>query len=113
MAKNHPILKLSSIPLTILVFLLILSLVFNIQGNKDAFDAMPLIIFIYGISVIFYGAWSSFGSKKYVAEVMKAGMPLKNEDIIYINKKQLLLTGIFIGIGSLCMLVGYILNFFI
>ncbi|MCY0852408.1 MAG: hypothetical protein OWQ34_06725 [Thermoplasma acidophilum] len=85
---------------------------FNIERNKDAFDAMPFIIFIYGISVIFYGAWSSFGSKKYVAEVIRAGMPLKNEDILYINKKQLLLTGIFIGIGGLCMLVGYILNFF-
>ena len=59
--------------------------------------------------VMFIGAWSGFGAKGYVQNVIKAGMKFEPDDLNYIYKQQLILTLIYIGIGFLYMFIGFAL----
>ncbi len=105
--NKRAILKLSMFPLVALALLLITPLPFYFFLNFNYLYYMPVIVFISGFMVMFIGAWSGFGSKGYVHDVMKAGMKFEPEDLNYIYKQQLILTLIYIGIGFLYMLTGF------
>lgn len=100
-------LKVSEIPLIFLFLLVTVPYLFSLIIHFSYDSYIPFFIFLSGIIVIFYGSWSSFGSKKYVSQVISSGMPLKEEDLIFINRQQLIMTLIFIGIGGLYMLVAF------
>jgi hypothetical protein len=107
--NKRAIFKLSLFPLIALAILLITPLPFYFFLRFAYFYYMPLIVFFSGFAVIFIGAWSGFGAKGYVSNVMKAGMDFDYEDLNYIYKQQLILTLIYGGIGVLYMFIGYLL----
>jgi hypothetical protein len=107
--NKRAILKLSMFPLVALALLLITPLPFYFFLHFAYFYYMPVIVFISGFMVMFIGAWSGFGAKGYVHNVIKAGMKFDPEDLNYIYKQQLILTLIYIGIGFLYMFLGFVL----
>ncbi len=95
------ILKISSFPLIFLITLLVIPIPFYLRGIFDYFEIMPLIIFLSGIVVIAIGAFWDFGAKIYLKEIMDARIKVTEQDIVYINRKQLKMTLIYILIGGI------------
>lgn len=107
--NKRAIFKLSLFPLIALAVILATPLPLYFFLKFAYFYYMPLIVFFAGFAVIFIGAWSGFGAKGYVSNVIKAGMNFDADDLNYIYKQQLILTLIYAGIGILYMFIGYLL----
>ncbi len=106
--KDNPKLKMSSVPIIILIAMIFIPLPFYFLFNFNYFYYMPVIFFIAGFFVIFVGAWYDFGAKKYLSSVFKSGEHFEDSDLDYIYKQQLFMTLIYIGIGALYMVIGYV-----
>jgi len=70
---------------------------------------MPDILAITGIVVIFFGAFYDFGAKKYVSEIAENRLPFSNDDLNYIYKQQLKLTGVYAIVGFLFFISAVII----
>lgn len=70
--------------------------------------AKDLLIFIVfgGIIVIFIGAFYDFGANNYVENIFISKVSLREKDIVGINREQLVMTGIFVGIGCIFITVA-------
>ncbi|SMD30424.1 hypothetical protein [Picrophilus oshimae] len=108
---NKTRLKYAAIPLFILLFLILIPLPFYFFYHFEYFSYMPVILFIAGITVIFGGAWSSFGAKSYIKDVFRTGLPFNEGDLNYIYKQQLIMTLIYIGIGLIYIIFAFLISF--
>lgn len=106
-------LKLSLPPLLLLAFLLLLTAVLLHYRGVSSEEPMPLVIFIVGFFVAMFGAFYDFGAKGYVLKIFEHGAPLNENDVRYINKQQLIMTGIYIGISGLYFLSALLLYYFV
>ncbi len=107
---NRLRLKIASIPLLILFAMIFGPIPLYLRGIFNYFAVMPLVIFLSAFFVFFIGAWWDFGAKEYLKELFTQGSPVSDEDIKFINRQQLIITFIFIGIGAVYMLVAYVLS---
>lgn len=107
--KDNPKIKFSLIPIIIMLSMIFIPLPFYFFFNFNYFYYMPVIFFIAGFFVIIVGAWYDFGSKNYLSSVFKSGEHFEDSDLDYIYKQQLIMTLIFIGIGALYMVIGYVI----
>lgn len=77
-------------------------------------EYMPDIVFIAGIGVIFIGAWYDFGASAYVKELKDFYRKTpSDEDLIYIQKQQLILTLLYILIGFLYFTAAIVIYLFL
>ncbi len=104
-------LKLALPPLFLLVFLLILAATIIHFRGASLEEPMPLVIFIIGFFVAMFGAFYDFGAKGYLFKVFEHGVPLKETDVTNINKQQLIMTLIYVGIASLYFLSAVLLYY--
>ena len=101
--------KIALIPLFILASIIFSLLPLDYMGIFSFFKIMPLVLFIIAFTIFLIGAMWDFGASNYLKDLMAGKGELKDEDITYINKQQLIMTLIFIGDGLIYMLVGYII----
>ena len=74
-------------------------------GISKFFVISPDILFISSAAVIFFGAFYDFGAHGYQKELkVHYQRSLSYEDAKYINKQQLIMTLIYLGIGSIYVL---------
>jgi glucan phosphoethanolaminetransferase (alkaline phosphatase superfamily) len=78
-------------------------------GFKNVANIFPLIIVFSGIIIITFGALYDFGANKYIDNVMTSKMSIRENDIVQINKEQLIMTLIYGGLGGLFILFGVLL----
>ncbi len=94
--------------LFLLVFLPLSSVVF--YGFIPYLTYMPDVIFIAAIVVIFFGAWFDFGASAYLKDLKDFYHRTPSDaDMVYIQKQQLILTGLYILIGLLYISVSVLL----
>jgi hypothetical protein len=106
-------LKLSLPPILLLAFLLLLTAVLLHYRGASSEEPMPLAIFIIGFFVAMFGAFYDFGAKGYLLKIFEHGAPLDENDLRYINKQQLIMTGIYVGISGLYFLSALLLYYFV
>ncbi len=69
-------------------------------------ETVPLLLFIGAILVMFTGAWSDFGAKAHIREVIQHHLPFGMDDMEYIHKQQFLLTAAYLGVAGLYALAA-------
>jgi hypothetical protein len=103
-------LKISFIPIAILIILIFLPLPFYFADLFSYFKIMPLIILISAFFIFFVGAWWDFGANEYIKNLIVGHMELSENDLKYINRQQLIITLIYILIGLLYISIAFVLN---
>lgn len=88
------------------------AILFYYIGYQKIALSIPLLIVLAGIIVIFFGSFSDFGAKKYLANVMITKASLRENDVTDINKEQLVMNIIFIGIGLFYVICGIMIYYF-
>jgi hypothetical protein len=78
---------------------------FFLSFSSIAQDLLIFIVFA-GIITIFIGAFYDFGAGNYVENVFVSKVSLRENDIVGINREQLVMTGIFVGVGCLFIIVA-------
>jgi hypothetical protein len=69
-------------------------------------QTVPLLLFIGAIFVVFAGAWSDFGAKSHIREVLEHHLPFSVADMDYVHKQQFLLMAAYLGVAGLYAVVG-------
>jgi hypothetical protein len=69
-------------------------------------QTVPLLLFIGAIFVVFAGAWSDFGAKGHIREVLQHNLPFNETDMDYVHKQQFLLMAAYLGVAGLYAVVG-------
>jgi hypothetical protein len=64
-------------------------------------NTVPLLLFIGAIFVVFAGAWSDFGAKSHIREVIQHHLPFGMDDLAYVHKQQFLLMAAYLGVAGL------------
>lgn len=95
-------------PLAVLVVVLMGMALFSLfYGFSHFFVFSPDVLVIGGVIVMFFGAWYDFGAIAYEKELKDYYRRTLNEaDASYINKQQLIMTLIYIGIGFFYIMTG-------
>ncbi len=69
-------------------------------------QTVPLLLFIGAIFVTFAGAWSDFGAKSHIREVVRHHLPFGMADMEYVHRQQFLLMMAYLGVAGLYVLIG-------
>ncbi|MBX8634291.1 MAG: hypothetical protein M1422_00375 [Candidatus Thermoplasmatota archaeon] len=101
--------RYSLYPLALLAIMLTFPLPLYYLGLFPYTLVMPDVLAITGIVVIFLGAFYDFGAKKYVSEIAESRLPFSNDDLNYIYKQQLKLTGVYAIVGFLFFISAVII----
>ncbi len=101
------------LPLFFLSSVVLVSLAFYYFKVNSLLIAVPTIISMSGVIVAFIGAYWDFGAKKYLEDLARNRIQFNEKDVSNINKKQLHLTIIFLGIAGLYFLTGYLTFYFL
>ena len=96
-------------PILALVVILFIPLPLSYFGLFNYVQVMPVVLFIFGVGVMFVGAFWDFGAKMYVREIMDNNLPFGERDLNFIYKQQFILTAIYIGIAFLYMLAAIVI----
>ncbi|MBX8631631.1 MAG: hypothetical protein KIY12_05755 [Thermoplasmata archaeon] len=96
-------------PILALILILSVPFPFSYFGLFNYVQVMPVLLFIFGVGVMFIGAFWDFGAKMYVKEVMDNNLPFGEGDLNYIYKQQFILTSIYIGVAFLYILAAVII----
>ncbi|MCL5804252.1 MAG: hypothetical protein M1306_02985 [Candidatus Thermoplasmatota archaeon] len=107
---NQARLKFVIVLFLILSALVFIPLPFYFLHVFNYFGTMPLIIFISAFFVFFTGAWWDFGARNYVGTLMAQKIALTEERVRAIHRQQLILTLIFLIIGSFYILVSLVIQ---
>jgi hypothetical protein len=107
---NQARLKFVIVLLLILSGLVFIPLPFYFLHLFNYFGTMPLIIFISAFFVFFIGAWWDFGARNYVSTLMTQKISLTEERVRGIHRQQLILTLLFLLVGSFYILVSLIIQ---
>jgi hypothetical protein len=75
-------------------------------GYLNYGQTVPLLLFIGAIFVVFAGAWSDFGAKSHIREVLEHHLPFTVTDMDYVHKQQFLLMAAYLGVAGLYAAVG-------
>lgn len=97
-------------PLLSLALTLTVALPFSLVLRLFSYvQVMPTLLFIFGVFVMFIGAFWDFGAKNHVKDLMDHSLPFGDEDLNYIFKQQFILTSIYVGIGLLYLASAFII----
>jgi glucan phosphoethanolaminetransferase (alkaline phosphatase superfamily) len=101
----------------VLLFVLFISgIVLLLAGAPSIANVFPLILVMVGLVIIFFGAFFDFGANRYINNMFQTKASLREKDIVQINREQLIMTVIFVGVGGLYILMGvalfYLIAFF-
>ena len=69
-------------------------------------QTVPLLLFIGAILVVFAGAWSDFGAKSHIREVVRHHLPFGEDDMVYVHKQQFLLMMAYLGVAGLYVVIA-------
>jgi hypothetical protein len=111
--RIQAILRFIYIPVALLVALILVALTVYHFGISSVTIAMPTIITICGFGVAFVGAFWDFGARKYLNSLANSRIMFTEKDITMINKQQLQLTLIYIGIAGLYILAAFFIYMFL
>lgn len=103
------ILRFIYIPVALLVALILVALIVRYFGISSVAIAMPTVITLCGFGVAFVGAFWDFGARKYLNSLANSRIMFTEKDVTRINKQQLQLTLIFLGIAGLYVLAAAII----
>ncbi len=91
----------TSIPIYALFLILGVCAPVALLGYMSYRATVPLLLFIGAIFVVFAGAWSDFGAKSHVREVIRHQLPFGEADMDYVHKQQFLLMLAYLGVAGL------------
>jgi hypothetical protein len=109
--KNIVRLKISSPPLLLLALLYIVSLLFKIGKDDFVAQVFPIILVFIGILVIAFGSFFDFGANQYFQNLIISKSKLSENDVLGINREQLVMNIIYVTIGIAYILSGIFLTF--
>lgn len=95
----------------LLIAIIIATIILILAKLRNYVIPIPIILTIVGLFVALVGAFWDFGAKKYLEDIFKHGIHFSENDMVYINKQQFLLTVIYLGIGGLYALAGFLLYY--
>ncbi len=75
-------------------------------GLLDYRQTVPVLLFIGAIFVMFAGAWSDFGAKAHIREVIQHHLPFGMVDMDYVYRQQFLLMVAYLGVAGLYAVVA-------
>jgi hypothetical protein len=107
------ILRFIYIPIALLVVLILVTLIVHYFGISSVMIAMPTVITLCGFGVAFTGAFWDFGARKYLNSLANSRIMFTDKDVTRINKQQLQLTLIFLGIAGLYVLTAAFIYLFL
>ena len=107
------ILRFIYIPIALLVALILVTLIVHYFGISSVMIAMPTVITLCGFGVAFTGAFWDFGARKYLNSLANSRIMFTDKDVTRINKQQLQLTLIFLGIAGLYVLTAAFIYLFL
>jgi hypothetical protein len=96
----------ASIPLYGLFLILGVSAPVALLGYISYSQTVPLFLFIGAILVVFAGAWSDFGAKSHIREVIRHQLPFGDADMEYVHKQQFLMMLTYLGVAGLYAVVA-------
>lgn len=102
--KIRALLRFIYIPVALLVALVLVALIVHSFGITSVSIAMPTFITLCGFAIAFVGAFWDFGARKYLNSLANSRIMFTEKDITMINKQQLQLTLIYLGIAGLYLL---------
>lgn len=105
--------KLTVPPMVLLFVLFISGIVLLLAGAPSIANVFPLILVMVGLVIIFFGAFFDFGANRYINNMFQTKASLREKDIVQINREQLIMTVIFVGVGGLYILMGVALFYLI
>jgi hypothetical protein len=94
------------IPIYGLFLILGISVPPALLGYFNYGQTVPLFLFIGAIFVVFAGAWSDFGAKSHIREVIQHHLPFGVADMEYVHKQQFLLMAAYLGVAGLYAIIG-------
>lgn len=94
------------LPLYALFLILGASIPPALLGYINYAQTVPLFLFIGAIFVVFAGAWSDFGAKGHIREVIEHNLPFNEADMDYVHKQQFLLMTAYLGVAGLYAVIG-------
>lgn len=97
----------TSIPLYGLFLILGISAPVALLGYISYRETVPLLLFIGAIFVVFAGAWSDFGAKSHIREVIRHQLPFGDADMDYVHKQQFLLMLAYLGVAGLYAVAAF------
>jgi len=95
------ILRFIYLPISILIALILLALIVFYFQISAITVAMPTIMTLCGFGVAFVGAFWDFGARKYLNSLANSRIIFTEKDVTRINRQQLQLTLIYLGIAGL------------
>jgi hypothetical protein len=98
------------IPIYILLIVLVAGVPAAVLGIIVYSHVVPVILVIGAVCVLFVGAWSDFGAKRHVREVIHNRLPFTDIDMDHIYKQQFLLTMSYLGVAALYFLIAFLIN---
>lgn len=105
-------LRFTYTPLSLLIALILLALIVYYFGITSVSIALPTIITLCGFGIAFVGAFWDFGAKKYLDSLANNRIMFTEKDVTRINKQQLQLTLIYLGIAGLYVLSAVLIYLF-
>lgn len=96
----------TSLPLYALFLILAACIPPALLGYISYRQTVPLLLFLGAIFVVFAGAWSDFGSKSHIREVVRHHLPFNLEDMEYVHKQHFLLMMAYLGVAGLYAVIG-------
>ncbi len=96
-------------PVLALILIISVPLPLYFFGLFNYIQVMPVLLFIFGVCVMFVGAFWDFGAKMYLREIVDNNLPFGESDLNYVYKQQFVLTAIYIGVAALYILAAVII----
>ena len=102
--------RFTLLPLAVMAALMAVFAPAAVWWGLDYTSVVPLFLAIGGIVVLFVGAWYDFGAKGYVKGLLRANVPVTQEDIDRIHREQLILTLCYGGVAGLYVVMAIVVS---
>jgi uncharacterized membrane protein len=109
-SKNKIRVEISIPPLFLLIMLIMIGLLIDYTHLKIVAVVYPLFVFLMGLLIMAIGTLFDFGAKQYVQNLYIIKERLTESEMKNINREQLIMTLIYIGIGMLYLMAGILLS---
>lgn len=76
-------------------------------------EPMTIVLILVGAFVAFFGSFYDFGAKRFLSDISEHMEKITDDDVVYINKQQLTLNIIFLGIAGLYVLSAFVMYYFV
>jgi Ca2+/Na+ antiporter len=104
-------LKIAFPPILLLALLLITAVLLRVANVSYLTVFLPLSFVFLGVIVMAFGSFFDFGANQYLQNIFMAKSRIRDMDILNINREQMIMSLIYVGIGFIYIATGIGLTF--